>query len=116
VAQLDRAAGIPAWALVGEVWNVTRTADELSVVTRENAVPHAMKAERGWRALKLVGPFSFAFTGILASVLNPLSEAGVGIFAFSTFDTDYVMVKDEKLEAALTALEAAGHDIEEQEG
>jgi uncharacterized protein len=113
VCRLDPSAGIPGWALVGELWAVTRTADELSVVTRENAVPQSVQSEDGWRALKLVGPFDFGLTGILASVLTPLAEAEVGIFAFSTFDTDYVLMKADKLDTAIAALKSAGHAVKE---
>jgi hypothetical protein len=60
--------------------------------------------------LSLVGPFPFSMVGVLASVLAPLAEAGVSIFALSTFDTDHVLVKREKLETAVAALTAAGHE------
>jgi hypothetical protein len=70
-----------------------------------------VKAEPGWRALKLRGPFPFSATGILASVLSPLAEAEVPIFAVSTFDTDYVLVPEARLEKAVAALRAAGHTV-----
>ena len=69
------------------------------------------RVERGWRALRLQGPFDFALTGILLSVLEPLAAAGIGIFAVSTFDTDYVLVKDDQLGTAVDALAGAGHRI-----
>lgn len=109
VSRFEPRAEIPGWALVGEFWSVTRTADELSVICPEDAVPSGITSEPGWRALKLVGPFEFALTGILTSVLDPLAAAGVAIFAFSTFDTDYVLVKADDLDAAVAALTAAGH-------
>lgn len=65
--------------------------------------------ERGWIALKLEGPFPFAMTGVLASFIQPLAEAKIPIFAISTFDTDYVLLKSEHLERALATLTAAGH-------
>ncbi|GHF41652.1 hypothetical protein HNQ07_001445 [Deinococcus metalli] len=103
----DAPLGVPGGALS----SVTRTADELSVVCEEHLAPAGARAEGGWAALKLHGPFAFTLTGILAAVLNPLRGADVGIFAISTFDTDYVLVKREKLDAALRALRAAGHTI-----
>jgi uncharacterized protein len=60
----------------------------------------------------LIGPFAFDLTGILTSVLNPLRDAEIGIFAISTFDTDYVLVKLEHLERAVLTLENAGHIIQ----
>ena len=111
VCQLPADAAPPAWAYAGEFWSVTRAPGELSVVCAAAAVPDAVPAERGWAALRLHGPFEFTLTGILASVLNPLRDAGVGIFALSTFDTDYVLVSQSRLADAVAALQAAGHTV-----
>jgi hypothetical protein len=91
---------------------VTRTPDELSVVADEAAVPAGVRAERGWRALQVAGPLDFNLTGILASLAYPLARAGISLFAVSTFDTDYVLIKEDKLHDALAALQAAGHTLE----
>ena len=93
---------------------MTRSSDELSIVCEEHAseehrLPEGIRAERGWVALKLEGPFPFSMTGVLASFLQPLAEAKIPIFAISTFDTDYVLVKRDDLELAQKALAAAGH-------
>lgn len=72
-------------------------------------MPEGVRVERGWVALKLEGPFPFSMTGVLASFLEPLAEAKIPIFAISTFDTDYVLVKREDLEGAKKTLAAAGH-------
>ena len=68
-----------------------------------------MKAETGWIALRLEGPFAFSMAGVLASFVEPLAEAQIPIFAISTFDTDYVLIKREQREAARSALGSAGH-------
>jgi hypothetical protein len=110
IARLAPDAAVPAWATAGELWCIARTDAELSIVCLDGLVPATYQpVERGWRALELEGPIPFGLTGILASVLEPL--AAIGIFAFSTFDTDYVLVKADDLEAALTALRQAGHVI-----
>ena len=93
---------------------MTRSSDELSIVCEERVcedhpLPEGVRVELGWVALKLSGPFPFSMTGVLASFLEPLAEAKTPIFAISTFDTDYVLVKREDLERAARALEAAGH-------
>ena len=83
-------------------------------MTREEAVPReaaGVRSQGGWRLLELEGPFDFALTGILVSVAAPLAEAGVGIFALSTFDTDVVMVQEGQLERAVEALRGAGHSV-----
>jgi hypothetical protein len=108
-------ARIPAWALEGGFLSVVRTRDELSIVCSEDVctadrMPDGAPTERGWLALKLEGPFPFSMTGVLASFLQPLAEAQIPIFAISTFDTDYVLIKRENLEQAVAALGAAGHE------
>jgi hypothetical protein len=111
VARLAAGAGVPAWALQGTVTSITRTPDELSIVCDDHAVPAGQQAERGWRAIRVAGTIDFALTGILASVLAPLAAAQISIFAVSTFDTDYVLVREAALERALAALHGAGHRI-----
>jgi hypothetical protein len=108
-------ARIPAWTLKDGFFCVVRTRDELSIVCgedvcREDRMPDGALAERGWVALKLEGPFPLSMTGVLASFLQPLAEAQIPIFAISTFDTDYVLIKRENLERAGAALGAAGHE------
>lgn len=111
VSRLDPGDSPPAWAMRGEFWTVSRTTDELSALCRADLVPGDVQTQKGWAALKLHGPFEFTLTGVLASVLNPLKDAGIGIFAVSTFDTDYVLVAEEKLEAAVRVLVEAGHQV-----
>ncbi|MCC6904419.1 MAG: ACT domain-containing protein [Anaerolineae bacterium] len=102
---------VPEWALGGDLFSVTRTPAELSIVCAEDDVPPGVKAERGWKALRLEGPFEFTLTGVLLAVLSPLADAGIGIFALSTYDTDYVLVKAEHLVMAVAALRGAGHRV-----
>ncbi len=75
----------------------------------EEAVPEEVAAERGWIAVKLEGPFPFSMTGVLAFFVQPLAESRIPVFAFSTYDTDYVLLKLENVEQAEAALNAAGH-------
>ncbi len=110
ICRLGPDAPIPSWATGGTWLSVTRTADELSIVCEEGRVPPGVTASAGWRCLRLEGPFDLAATGVLASVIDPLAEAGVSVFAMATYDTDYVLVRDEALPAALDALRAAGHE------
>ena len=100
---------IPAWATERGFFCLARTAEELSIVCAEDCLPDGIVAEKDWVALKLEGPFPFSMTGVLASFIQPLADAGIPIFAISTFDTDYVLVKEEMVEAAIGALRKAGH-------
>jgi len=115
VVRLEAEADIPAWATEkGGFSSITRTPQELSLVCDEKRVPEGVKLEAGWRVFRVDGPLDFALTGILASIAAPLAQAGVSIFAISTFDTDYVLVKHEKVQQAAAALRAAGHAVSEE--
>lgn len=102
---------MPAWAR-GDFCSVTRTHDELSIVCAQANVPDNVRCEREWRALKVDGQLDFALTGILASIATPLADAGISIFSISTFDTDYVLLKQDKLAEAIDCLRQAGHRVE----
>jgi uncharacterized protein len=110
VCRLGAEEAEPAWAAGGEFSAVVRTPGELSIVCEESAVPAGVKAQKGWGVIELVGPFDFGLTGVLASVLGPLAEAKVPIFAISTFDTDWVLIPGEHIEKAVRTLTAAGHN------
>jgi uncharacterized protein len=93
------------------VISLTWTPTETSVICRVDRVPAGATVETGWRCFQVAGPMDLALTGILASIATPLAEARVNIFAFSTFDTDYVLVPEVRLTTAIAALTAAGHRI-----
>ena len=110
ILKLPPNAPVPAWTLLPVSFiSVTRTTDELSIVAPSSIVPAELSAEREWTLLQLKGPFAFDQTGILASIATPLANAKVGIFALSTFDTDYLLVKTSQVPMALATLLAAGH-------
>jgi hypothetical protein len=115
VCRLPPGSALPHWFIPGALSHVSWTEEELSIACDEGRVPEDVQCERGWRSLMLRGPFAFDLTGILAQVLAPLAQANVGIFAVSTFDTDYVMVKQDQLRVSLDALRAAGHTIDEDD-
>ncbi len=113
VCRLAADAPIPEWVDLSPaaLCSITRTADELSIVCAEDAVPDGVQCERGWRALRVAGVLDFSTVGVLASLATPLAEAGVSIFVVSTFDTDYLLVKEIDLNKATAALEAADHTV-----
>jgi len=78
--------------------------------------PNNVQQELGWRCLKVDATMKLQEVGILESLLQPLSEAGVPIFAVSTYNTDYVFVHDENLVTVVQALQKAGHTFEHKEG
>src|SRR6185312_8147250 len=89
--------------------SITRTPKELSIVCAQGLVPDGVRSESDWRCLMIQGPLDFSLTGVLSALLAPLADAGVGIFALSTFDTDYLLVCAAQLDLAVETLSAAGH-------
>lgn len=116
IVQMASDAPWPEWLPTEGFVSVTRTDAELSIVCASESVPDgsidgANVAETGWSMIRFEGPFAFDLTGILASVAGPLAAAGIGIFALSTFDTDYVLIKESNLDAAISTLRAAQHIV-----
>jgi uncharacterized protein len=111
VCRLPADAAVPGVPDAAELYALTRTRDELSVVCQVADAPEGAVVERGWRALGVLGPLDFALTGILAGIARPLADAGLSLFALSTYDTDYVLVRTATLSAALDALRGAGYEI-----
>ena len=109
VCRFDPMAALPDLSAASSFFSITRTPEELSVVCDENDFGPEIQCEKGWRCMKLHGPFNFSESGILASVIRPLAEAAVPIFAISTFDTDYLLIKAVDLKAALKVLTDEGH-------
>jgi uncharacterized protein len=111
VARLAPDEAVPLWASRGEFTSVSRSADELSIVCAAENLPHDIEAKLHWICLKLEGPFAFSLTGVLLAFIEPLSSKGIPIFAVSTYDTDYVLIQEEWIGAALNALRHAGHEL-----
>ena len=111
ICRLPPNAPLPELATTTLFTSITRTGDELSIVCPSDQAPPAAKCEVPWTCFKLEGPFPFSLTGVLASIIDPLAERGVPIFAVATFDTDYVLVKEEFAVTALETLQAAGHEF-----
>ena len=111
VARLDPAAEVPAWARGGPFVSLTRTDQELSIDCAEAAVPPEVQAQRGFGCLRVAGPLAFDVVGVLASLTAPLAQAGISLFTVSTYDTDYLLLRDVDLDLSLAALTKAGHTI-----
>ena len=111
VCRLDPDVAVPRWALVRPFTSITRTPAELSIVCLQKNVPEGVRCERGWRYLAVEGPLAFALTGILPSLTGALALAGVSVFAISTFDTDYVLVREADAERAVDLLSREGHRV-----
>ena len=111
ICRLDASAQLPEWAMAGDFFSITRAASEISIVCAQEGVPEDVRCERDWRCFRVEGPLDFSLTGILNSLTAPLASAGVSIFAISTFDTDYLLVKERDFERTIENLVSAGHII-----
>jgi hypothetical protein len=116
VCRLDGTSRVPEWVLSLDFFSVTRTPRELSIVAPEEAfeqarLPAEARVEGGWTCLAVAGPLDFSLVGVLAGLTDALAAAGVSVFAISTYDTDYLLVKKQELARATEALRAAGHHV-----
>ena len=111
ICRLAPDVDLPVWVNSGSFCSITRTSEELSIVVASDHVPAGVQAEGVWCALKVAGPIPLSSVGILASIAAPLACADISLFVVSTFDTDYVLVRAEQLESAVTALSGAGHGV-----
>jgi len=104
ICRLAPDAPIPRWALAGEFFAVCRSDEELSVVCPDGLPPAEIQADSGWRALKVRGPLPLTEIGVIAALSVPLAEAGISVFVISTFDTDYLLIKEARLSSAVRVL------------
>ena len=112
IVRLAADSHLPQWATDGEFFSATRTSDELSIVCAAGQVPEGVVSERGWRVLKVNGVFALSEVGVLATLSASLAAAAVSLFVISTFDTDYLLVNETQMDAAIAALRRAGHRVE----
>jgi hypothetical protein len=111
ICRLDPAGPVPEWAYTSPFFSVTRTPDELSVVCTEALIPEDEFCDKGWKSLKVQGPLDFSETGILASLALPLARSDISIFVLSTYDTDYLLVKESDLLKTIETLVAEGYNV-----
>ncbi len=111
VAKLPPGSRLPSIEVGSGLVSITQTEEELSIVCLESLAPEGASVERNWRVLKVQGPLEFSLKGVLVSLLKPLADARISVFAVSTYDTDYLLVPQYHLTQALQALELAGHRL-----
>jgi hypothetical protein len=111
VCRLAPDSPLPDGMAGGPFLSITRTADELSVVCPQDKLPNHLSLEGGWRCLRVAGKLDFSLVGVLASLLAPLAAVGISVFVVSTFNTDYLLVKAEKLDASIEVLTRAGYSV-----
>jgi len=115
ICRLDNESPIPEWALEASFFSITRTGQELSIVCTELNVPGGVKLEGAWRCLRVEDTLDFSLTGVIASLTMPLAFEGISVFVLSTYDTDYLLVKERSLDKAASILSQNGHLVIDQQ-
>lgn len=112
VCRLNSNSKIPTWIDTKNFYSITKTDDELSVVCSNNNIPSDVKSEKEWRILKILGPLDFSLIGILSKISGLLADNKISIFAISTYDTDYILIKENDIKNACKILNCNGYEIE----
>jgi hypothetical protein len=111
VCKLPPGSTVPDWALPGEFYSITNTSDEVSIVCDSNYIPEKLPREGYFKCFKIDEILDFSLIGILASLTQTLAKVGISVFVISTYNTDYILVKEDNLDIAVATLEEAGHTI-----
>ena len=113
LCRLDGAGELPEWfRLDPPLAGAIRRGEELSLVAPVEAVPSGVVAEHGWRALEVAGPLALEMTGVMADLAGALAAARISVMPLATYDTDVILVRDERLRDAAAALREAGHTVD----
>lgn len=112
LCSLDAKAPWPDWAQGPGLVSLTRTEEELSLICPQDRIPSGLTAQRDWRCFKVHGPLEPDQIGVLAALTEPLAQAGVSLLVVSTFETDYILIKEVDLARAVEAWERAEHHLE----
>ena len=111
IHSLDMDAPIPPAVYQADVFFIAKTHDELSIVCPSSVPLYSNEQEHDWAALEMLGPLGFSMTGILSNISGVLANANISIFAISTFDTDYILVKQSSVKLAIKHLTQAGYKV-----
>lgn len=114
ICRLTQEQPIPEWALSNSFYSITKSSDELSIICLQSSVPDEVVKNGNWRCLKIAGPLDFSAVGILNSIAQPLAKNGISILAVSTYETDYIFVRQEQLPETLKILIKEGHEVKQK--
>ncbi len=109
IARMAQDAPNPSWVNGSGFSASIRADDELTLVCLQERIPNDVECVLNWRCLRSVGPFAFNASGIVLSIIAPLSSQGIGVFVVCTFDGEHVLVAEENWTASLKCLSDAGH-------
>jgi hypothetical protein len=104
---------LPDWDIGEGFYAYVRTDEEQSIICQTSQVPPGITQEADWCCFAVEGPLEFSQVGVLADLLHPLASAGVPVFVVSTYQTDYIMIKQEQQDTARKAWNKAGHMVQD---
>lgn len=104
IHQFDIKDALPPDIFKSDFYSATRTGDEISVVTKDPVKVASQKTSAGWKCLRVAGILDFSMTGIIHDITKPLKDNGIPVFVISTYNTDYIFVKEESFERTLSIL------------
>jgi uncharacterized protein len=113
IFQFDIHSELPSWIYKSEFYSITRTNEEISVVTIQTGSFENIRCSRDWKILKIAGPLDFSMVGVIAGISGVLKENNISIFTLSTYDTDYILLQEKDLDAGIKALKKAGYTLPE---
>jgi hypothetical protein len=111
VHSFDHDQAVPDTVFSSPIYFISKTYDELSIVCPTSLKLDSLEHEDNWIALEVLGPLGFSLTGILSNISGVLAAANVSIFAISTFDTDYILVKNDSVDIAIKELRRDGYKV-----
>ena len=111
VCRLDKNNEIPKWIFDEEIFSITKTEDELSIVCLQDKISNDIICEKDWKILKIEGPLDFSLIGILSKISTLMANNKISIFAISTYDTDYILIKEEFIDKAIEILKSNNYNI-----
>jgi hypothetical protein len=105
-------SALPDWIYSSDFYSITKTKDEISVIAiQTDSLSEDIICSKNWRIFKIAGPLDFSLVGIIADISCILKEKKISIFTISTYDTDYILVKQKDLSIGIKALKDKGHNI-----
>ena len=110
ICRLSPDAPIPEWAEAG-FCSITRSENELSIVVKAGGIPEPLERENGWKMFRVAGSLDFSMVGVIAGISRVLADSVISIFVISTFETDYILVKSDQFDSAVTTLKTAGYEF-----
>lgn len=115
IYKFQKGSVLPEWVYSSEFCSVTKTDEELSVVTAQtDHISDWVDCSKDWRILKIEGPLDFSLIGVIADISAIFKEVKISVFIISTYNTDYILVKEKDLDSSIASLHNKGYNIRKE--